>query len=434
MKRSFVLLVSIVSLAHLPTARAVDLAGGSVSFDFASQPSASDFSTITNGILGAPDSITGQAELDAAIQQLVASAVATGLPISSTTPPSNNAAFRYNSNLFAIQSRMATAGAGVLLATLENSGPNYISDVGVSYDLTVTGAGPEEIPHHRVYFSATGAANSWTPMGNFGSMGQQSFNVSNLGTSFGNNPVYVLWADDNGSVAGTEEFTFVMDNVNVTRTLGDSIAPGGGFFGTRVDWGIRNYEANSNLDVAFENGGEVISEPGSFPAQLNHALHLSNGDLSVLTEQVDLRARTGTALVSIDVKVFEDSPGTDFELEDFLHVIAEYSQDGRVFTPIDMIPRTSGGSGPGDPGDALKQLEVVTNGGAFYASFSVILPQSAETVRLRILAANDSDTEHFYFDNFGVYPTLEPEPASVIMFGLGMLGLVSYRVRRRPLH
>jgi hypothetical protein len=292
----------------------------------------------------------------------------------------------------------------------------------------------EEVPGQSVYYSTTGAANSWTRIDTFNTSGPVGFTIGNLGTSFGDNTLYLLWADDNAIVSSTSgETTFIIDDLTYGRTLGQSKAPGGGSFGTRVGGGAHTFDGGDTLDLAILSGGAIAHQPDGQGGSQNNSLHLNNGTLQVVTELVDLRALTTTAIASIDLKVWEDDLTTDFETADFVDVVAEYSADGIVFTPIHFTPNLHGGAQVDDPADSLKTLEAFSGSSNIgpYVHFSLTLPSSAQTVRVRIDAQNDSPTEHFYFDNLRVSAIPVPEPSSVMMIGCGMIGLIGYGMRRQ---
>jgi len=429
--KKFGLFCVALGLAVLPSAAfAIDItaAGPSATWTFDTAPAAADFAS--GGVAGAGATANDEAGLDAAIIPTDASLYGSPVGSSATNPPtSTNALFRHNTSGLWLQSAATGNTATVLKATLNNETPNYVTDLAVSFDLGVTT--PEAgtvtgIPGYRVYWSATGAANSWTPAGTFATAGPISFNISGLGTTFGDNPLYILWADDNAD--GGTEGQYNIDNVVFNATLGGPKAPPVPEFGTQLP-PAGNTVGAGDLDLATQAGGVVLDEAG------NNVLHLNNGSLSLLTEQVDLRGVDTNAdqvRVSVDLRTLDSSDGSDFETSDSLAVVAEWSADGLTFQSIDLYNQNGGN--PGDPAvwpaadDELKLLD--TGAGGAFTNFSAILPANAETVRVRVTAVNNSATENFYLDNLNVSLVPVPEPATIAMFGLGMIGLVGYRRRR----
>jgi hypothetical protein len=146
-------------------------------------------------------------------------------------PPSQNAIARWNSANHYLQTRPTGNDYLLLLATLSNDSGNPISIVTIEYDygIEVAAGQPivEEIPGFRAFWSLTGAANSWTRIDNFSGItaaGHLS-SVINLGTWAAGSPLYILWADDNGSggnaVPGNQEGVYTIDNFALT--IGGSV-------------------------------------------------------------------------------------------------------------------------------------------------------------------------------------------------------------------
>jgi len=226
----------------------VPLAGATQTFD--SIPAVADFSTAaipftTNN--GA--AIATVADMDAAIAPL--SAATFGSPLNATTgTPTTNALAAYNSDQkFITTDPTGNAGNG-LLGTFTNGTCAAQSKFAVSYDLGLVNANvntAEEVtPGHRVYFSTTGAAGSFTPIGNFGYNGsattpalspqKQTFTfdaaVPNNGT------FYLLFADDNGNanpdgIYTIDNFTIVPVGVPEPATLGLGMVGAMGFLARR---------------------------------------------------------------------------------------------------------------------------------------------------------------------------------------------------------
>jgi hypothetical protein len=170
---------------------------------FASPPAASEWSTVLTGINDTSSSIgqiTDESELDFVVQQVSAATVNAALPISNVLSPTANQAARYSAPGQFVQTYTTSAMASVLMATLQNSTGNVINQLNVAYDLAevldAQEIRDEQIPGQRVYYSATGATNSWTPVATFSSPGQVNFSIAPLNWTNGST-FYLLWADDN---------------------------------------------------------------------------------------------------------------------------------------------------------------------------------------------------------------------------------------------
>jgi len=183
-----------------------DAGVGPLTFD--TTPVVGEFATVS--IAGAAGTLNTEAELDTAVGALTQAGVATVLGTSATEPPSTSALWRRHTLRNSIFSKPTGNNATVLKATLQNGSAIAKSGVRVSYDLAVDGANPEQIPGHRVYYSLDGLANSWQPVGTFGTVGAVTFDV-NVGSWTPSSTLYLLWADDNAN-PGTDA-AFLIDNV-----------------------------------------------------------------------------------------------------------------------------------------------------------------------------------------------------------------------------
>jgi len=326
------------------------------------------------------------------------------------------------------------------MATLQNGSANYISGVNVTYDFgVISDAGEtitEELAGQRAYYSTTGLANSWTALGTFSTAGPVNLSIPALGTSFGTNPIYLLWADDNAAASSTVgEGAYTIDNFAVNATLGGPLVvdPPTPVFGTVAPNQDQGFET-PGTGLVFNNGatGTVVPLVG------DNALQLNNASLNgTLTEQVDLRSLPAgsTVTVGVDLKAWETSATSDFEETDRVAVFAEYSNDGLTFTPIELVDLNGAPAlTPFDPNvpnpaDEIRAAFVNTPEGAFN-HYQVVLPAGAQTVRVRTNLVNNSATEFMAIDNITVTAAIVPEPATIAMFGLGLIGLVGYRRRR----
>ncbi len=202
-----------VSVLHA----AVNISNPGVPDPFAAVPAVADWSTL-NVAGTAP---ANAAALDAAVNAN-ANATATGvngaLATDDTPIPAANGVARWNSAGMFLQTRPTGNAYTLLMATLVNSTGGAIPTVKLTYDYAkATNTASEVIKGHRVYYSTTGLAGSWTLISNL--------SVDTTGTiaapqtiSAQFRPaapladgatVYVLWADQNSS--GTDA-SYHIDN------------------------------------------------------------------------------------------------------------------------------------------------------------------------------------------------------------------------------
>lgn len=195
---------------------------GSVTETFSVLPPANNWST-TAGLFGSSSgNITGDATADALV----------GTPAAPTGTVTNAL---LNAQLITVaggtvgtanQSRYYDAGfigttptgvdATLTMVTLTNGTGVNLSTFNISYDLASQNAAAQaegEIAGHRVYFSLTGNANSWNPIGDFSTVGTVSINAP-VGTWAAGTDAYVLWLDDN-SVPNPDGL-YSIDNVRFT--------------------------------------------------------------------------------------------------------------------------------------------------------------------------------------------------------------------------
>jgi hypothetical protein len=433
-----------LGLLALPVnAQAVVVTVGGVTLTFDAPPATTDFTTNAAALTGDGATVTDNATMDTLVQGITAASISAAITTTTTAPPSTNVAFRHNGTALALQSQPTTTPAAILLGKLTNGTSNYITDVGVSYSLAeLLEAGEvssEMIAGHRAYYSTTGAANSWTAIGNFGTAGPVSFNINGLGTSFGNNTLYLLLADDNGPGGGTSgEATYHIDNMNIAATaLGGPLAPPTPEFGSVAPNQAQGFDGPG---LTFNNGAQ--GTPTAI--QGDNALQVNGTALNAATDQVDLRSinfGTHNVVVGVDLKAWESSATSDFEAADRVAVIAEWSADGITFQNLSLIDVVGAPAlTPFDPlvpnpADQIRATfgptEAQNNIDAPFVHREVTLPSNADTVRVRVILQTDSGTEFMAVDNITVTAVPVPEPASVAMIGLGMIGLVGYGIRRR---
>ena len=194
---------------------------------FGALPTVADgWSTLSTGT--ASTTYTNAAGLDAAVKTLAASSITTALGSSATLPPSQNVIARWNSAGLWLQTRPTGNDYLVLMATLVNNAGSDVTSLTVGYSWNQRNPIPvsEEIPGHRVFYSLTGAAGSWTLIPELSTFtansGAQTLSATlNLGTWRSGSPMYILWADDNGPGSATDpqEGAYTIDDFAITAVL-----------------------------------------------------------------------------------------------------------------------------------------------------------------------------------------------------------------------
>lgn len=287
---------------------------GPLTFD--TLPTVADgWSTITN--TGASADIATAAALDTQVNTNVASAILT--PLGSSTTTNGISAFaiaRWNGALHVLQTPPTGVGYVSLLATLQNDSGAPISQITVSYDLgqdnaTVAGIVPtEEIPGHRVYFSLTGAAGSWTEVPgldtpNSAFTGSHNATIA-VGSWAAGAPLYLLFADDNAAAnrdnVGAEEGGYTIDNfaVSVGSTIVAITAPGNNAsiaFGTPISIDATATMPGTVLNVAFRNNGVLLGNDTTAPYNfVYNSAPLGGHDLTVVANDSLGNIRTSTVV------------------------------------------------------------------------------------------------------------------------------------------
>lgn len=227
MKRSMprLILLLAVFIPRLVTAQISVGPSGVGPLTFSTNPIVTEFSTTV--LIGSDRTFLGPAVLDAAVSGIDISTYSPAfrqLPVTITFPPSTaSQGFRYNTNNTGfIQTRPHSDGtnaANVLLASFRNDSGTNRSALVISYDQSLGGTlpntGSDEIPGLRVFYSFSGAADSWQPIASLSgteAQGSQSA-VLSLGLWNVGAPLFVIWADDNDD--GDTDPSYTIDNLRI---------------------------------------------------------------------------------------------------------------------------------------------------------------------------------------------------------------------------
>ena len=182
------------------------------SADFSSLPAAADWST--RSITGTTGGIATPAALDAAVQRLAASSITSQLAAVTGDPPASNRSATWSSARQAVQTRPTSIAATLLLCRLVNGLGIDAIGASIQYDFNQLAVTPEQVEGHRAYYSLTGATGTWVVIPEFSSA-RPGRVTAHLNLTWTNGtPLYLLWADDNGSP--NAETVNRIDDVSVT--------------------------------------------------------------------------------------------------------------------------------------------------------------------------------------------------------------------------
>ena len=159
--------------------------------------------------------------MDAAVETRPASGINVAIASDPGDPPGTFATARWSSTGHYLQTRPTGNGALLLMATLRNNTGGDVVSMNVNYDLSLrnTPGGEEVTPGHRVYYNLSGSANSWVPVGDFGTVGPVSIPLDFSATPWtGNTSMYLLFVDHNA--ATNPDGAYGIDNFAVSDVVG----------------------------------------------------------------------------------------------------------------------------------------------------------------------------------------------------------------------
>ncbi len=161
----------------------------------------------------------------------------------------------------------------LLMGKFQNTSGGTITDLAVSYTLTLVSVGgvADEIKGHRIYYSKTGTAGSWTVVGNQTTLNtrQVAFNLSSLAWA-NNDFLYVIWADDNGT---SPDGDYSIDNLSLTPftpVTGPSVAITSQANGANVGTNVvieaaASTTSGSISSVSFYDGANLLGTDTTSP-------------------------------------------------------------------------------------------------------------------------------------------------------------------------
>jgi len=181
---------------------------------FDSQPPATSWSTRAVG--SSHFDFTNSAMIDAAVQTNTAASITSALVATAgTTVPAANglAIWASDPSRANIMTRPTGNGMTLLMATLRNNSGSNLTQIAVSYNLTIEANIVEELPAHNVYWSLTGAAGSWQKIAGLTGVSGALSNTISLGGWANGTSMYMLFADDNATNA--PDSAVELDNFSV---------------------------------------------------------------------------------------------------------------------------------------------------------------------------------------------------------------------------
>lgn len=175
---------------------------GSATYTFDTAPGNLEFSTVT--FAGGADGIADTAALfDAKVQTLDAATIIVPLAEAAGLPPGAVGQAQWSSEGRYLITRPTGTAGNVIMAHLRNKSGAVRPALDISYNLTVEIPVVEETPGHLVYYSFSGAPNSWIQIPGISGDGAAGLKTASI--DFGATPwdaeadLYILFADDNGS-------------------------------------------------------------------------------------------------------------------------------------------------------------------------------------------------------------------------------------------
>jgi autotransporter-associated beta strand protein len=221
---------------------------GSGTLTFDAQPNFGQWATLAVG--GATADVIDDAGLDSAMTGIDSSSIFRDLTSQGGSGTSGTAYWR------ADDQKLGTQPTGVkmtlLMASLRNTSGSTMDSLTVSYTMGMPTLTPgEQVTGHRVYWSKTGDAGTWTAVGDYlltaaGTTLSVSFDVSSLAWASGE-LLYVVWADDNGV---NPDGDYTLDDVSFAKTGGS--VDGYGAWATQYAGGQKADEDYNNDGV--QNG------------------------------------------------------------------------------------------------------------------------------------------------------------------------------------
>ena len=227
---------------------------GPLGFD--ALPLVSEWSCLS--VLGDGYTATDLTSMDALVNTLASTDIATVLP-EVTADPGGSAApgGAWNSTALRLTSRATGTAAAAMMATLSNDSGAALNEFDLNF--TLSGADPTGedpgLAGYAVYYSLTGATDSWQRIGVYGTPGAVTVTNIPLSSAWADTTtLYVLWVDDNGSGGGDGWYGFddvsFAPSVPLTAPIGLTATPGD----AEVDLAWTAFAGATGYNVKLWNG------------------------------------------------------------------------------------------------------------------------------------------------------------------------------------
>jgi Concanavalin A-like lectin/glucanases superfamily/Bacterial Ig domain/Calcineurin-like phosphoesterase len=344
------LLVSLLATAHAHAALSFNVSNTTGLQTFAATHPAADWSTVS--LAGASGNLTSDAAVDAAAQALTAAGINTVL--GTQAGYAINAIAQRDSTANFIYTAPTGNNATALMATLQNDSGAAVSAINIACNHTRIGTATEESMGHRVFYSLTGLANSWTLIpGLSGISANQALSVTvSLSAPWANTAkLYLLWVDDNGSGADTpftiDDFVVTLGNPLPVVTLAAPANGGTASAPASFPLTATATDDGSVAQVEFLRNGGVIHTDNTPPYEYTDS-GLAAGNYSYAARATDNLGATATSPAA-NVSVFTDASQTALQFDgvnDYVTMGAATSTLGATaFTVECWFKRTGAGTG-----------------------------------------------------------------------------------------
>jgi hypothetical protein len=219
--RQTLAIAALLCLSHTLQAQISVTANNNPPDPFSALPPATSWSRFS--IAGAGGDVESNDALDARVQQVAASSINTQLESNTGNPPGTSANGRWSSVGLYLATRPTGNLATLIMATLRNDASSNLTGINIIYDyaqMLTTATADEVLGAHRVYYSFTGATDSWVPLGTFGA--RTPFSTAQpitISANFSATPwtagslLYIVFADDNA--ASVTDYANTIDNFKV---------------------------------------------------------------------------------------------------------------------------------------------------------------------------------------------------------------------------
>ncbi len=266
--RRFLFCTTVIAACLATSLHAASVGPAGYSTDFASQPPASDWSTLS--IAGAAGDITNNVQMDTAVAARIASGITAQCASSNANPPNAVGAAVWSTSGY-LQTRPSNNRYGALMATLVNATGSNVTTVDISYSYVTNLLVVEQVQGQRTYYSLTGLANSWVAIPEFSSAASGTLSASLSIAWNDGSPLYLLFADDNGS--GTPDTSCQIDNFSVTTSGGSAsggfvnlTAPAdGASFVEGITFAVNALASGSFTDMGFYLDGILFGSDTTVP-------------------------------------------------------------------------------------------------------------------------------------------------------------------------